>query len=267
MSSNKMSIECRVCGGASAFHFSAMILNKYDINYYHCDNCFFLQTEKPFWLNEAYSESINISDTGIMLRNINLSRITTLIIFFFYNKNKIFLDFAGGYGILTRILRDIGFDFYWMDKFSENIVARGFEHKSTKHYELVTAFEALEHFEFPILEIERILELTDTILISTDLTSDEIKKSSDWWYYGLEHGQHISFFNKKTLKSIAEKYHMYLYTNNSSVHLLTRKKINKYLFWLILKLNRLRLSFFISFLLSPRTGSDMNEIIKRLGTK
>jgi hypothetical protein len=93
-----------------------MILNKYDIKYYHCVNCGFLQTEESYWLNEAYDESINISDTGIMSRNIHLSKITTLILYFFFDKNNKFLDFAGGYGIFTRLMRDIGFDFYWSDK-------------------------------------------------------------------------------------------------------------------------------------------------------
>ena len=267
MTSNQQQVQCMICGGASNLHFNAQVLNKHDVNYYHCEDCLFLQTEKPFWLDEAYSESMNLSDTGIMVRNINLSQITTLIVYFFYDKKKSFLDFAGGYGALTRMLRDIGFDFYWMDKFSNNLLARGFEHNSINQYELVTAFEAFEHFEYPLKEIERILELTDSILFSTDLTSEVIPKPTEWWYYGLDHGQHIAFFNKKTLEYIAKKYQLNLYTNNSSVHLLTRKEINKYFFWFVMKLNRLGIFYFIRFFLSSKTGTDMSEIISKLNTK
>ena len=123
-------MNCKICNKKSNYIFNAKILNKYNIEYYHCPNCGFLQTEEPFWLEEAYKESINISDTGIMVRNLYLSKITTLIIYFLFDKNKKFLDYAGGYGIFVRLMRDIGFDFYWYDKYSENLLARGFEYKN-----------------------------------------------------------------------------------------------------------------------------------------
>jgi hypothetical protein len=50
------------------------------------------------------------------------------------------VDCAGGYGILTRLLRDIGVDALWSDPFCQNLMALGFEH-SNEPAELVTAFE------------------------------------------------------------------------------------------------------------------------------
>ncbi len=38
-----------------------------------------------------------------------------------------FLDYAGGYGVFTRLMRDIGFDFYWHDPYTQNLFANGFE--------------------------------------------------------------------------------------------------------------------------------------------
>lgn len=111
-------MQCKICYRDNHSIFNANILNKYDIKYYHCSKCGFVQTEEPYWLGEVYNESINISDTGIMFRNLYLSKISTLIIFVFFNKNKKYLDFAGGYGVFTRLMRDIGFDFYWKDKYS-----------------------------------------------------------------------------------------------------------------------------------------------------
>jgi len=55
-----------------------MILNKYTIDYFHCPNCGFLQTQEPFWLDEAYKDPINISDTGYLSRNIYLSKKLTV---------------------------------------------------------------------------------------------------------------------------------------------------------------------------------------------
>ena len=54
------------------------------IAYDHCARCNFLQTEEPYWLDEAYSESINISDTGYMQRNLNLSKKLTIILRLFF---------------------------------------------------------------------------------------------------------------------------------------------------------------------------------------
>ena len=47
--------------------------------------------------------------------------------YIFFNKNVAYLDVDGGYGMLTRLMRDYGFHFYWTDPYCQNILARGFE--------------------------------------------------------------------------------------------------------------------------------------------
>ena len=257
-------MKCKICNKENSQIFSAKILNKHYIKYYYCTNCGFLQTEEPYWLEEAYSESINISDTGIMSRNLNLAQKSTLIIYFFFNKNKKFLDFAGGYGIFTRLMRDIGFDFYWNDKYSVNLVARGFEYNESNKIELLTSFESFEHFDNPLMEIESMLKISKNILFSTELINSNPPIPNDWWYYGLEHGQHISFYSKKTLEYIAKKYNLNLYSNGRTLHLLTEKNLNNLLFKLIVKMNRLGLFNIVKKLMKPKTIEDMNTIIARI---
>ena len=121
-----MTTVCKICGHEVAKIFEKKILNKYQVGYFQCPNCEFIQTEKPYWLDEAYKDPINASDTGLISRNIYLSRLTSLLIFFFFDKTGCFLDFAGGYGIFTRLMRDIGFDFLWQDPFTTNLFAKGF---------------------------------------------------------------------------------------------------------------------------------------------
>ncbi|XPV70021.1 MAG: class I SAM-dependent methyltransferase [Halarcobacter sp.] len=249
-------MKCKVCETNNDVLFTAKVLKKYDVKYYHCKSCGFLQTEEPYWLEEAYNESINISDTGIMNRNLFLSQSVTNIINVFFNKNDKFLDYAGGYGIFVRLMRDIGFDFYWNDKYSKNLVARKFEFNEKDSYSLLTSFESFEHFDKPILEIEDMLKISKSILFSTELCEDNPPKPDDWRYYGLNHGQHISFYSIKTLKYIAKKYNLNLYSYRSSLHLLTDKKINNYFFSLILKLNRLGLFYFLRKLNNSKTIKD-----------
>lgn len=215
-------MKCKICDNDNDFIFFGKILNKYNIKYYYCSNCGFLQTEEPYWLEESYAESINITDTGILQRNISLSKIVSVLIYFLFNKNKKFLDYAGGYGIFTRLLRDIGFDFYWYDPYCKNLVSRGFEYNN-EDIELMTTFETFEHFDNPMIEIEKMLTITKNIIFTTEILQDPIPKPENWWYYGLEHGQHISFYSIKTLEYIAKKYNLKFYTNNYNLHIFTNK--------------------------------------------
>ncbi len=118
---------CKICNQKAKQIFTAHVLNKYDISYFYCEHCGFLQTEEPYWLDEAYKDSINISDTGYIQRNILLSEKLTVLLSLFFDKNGKFLDYAGGYGVFVRMMRDVGFDFYWDDKYTTNLFARGFE--------------------------------------------------------------------------------------------------------------------------------------------
>lgn len=55
-------MKCKICDNKTYNIFSAKILNKNNIKYYYCDYCGFLQTEEPYWLKEAYNNSISITD-------------------------------------------------------------------------------------------------------------------------------------------------------------------------------------------------------------
>lgn len=257
--------ECRICNKSNELIFTANIINKYKIGYFHCSNCKFLQTEKPYWLEEVYKESINVSDTGIIRRNIRLANITSLLLFFLFNKNGKFIDYAGGYGIFTRLMRDIGFDFYYNDPYTTNLVARGFEadNEIIEQVNLITSFESFEHFENPIIEIEKMLKISKNILFSTTLLPDPIPKPEEWWYFGLEHGQHVSIYSIETLRFIANKYNLNLLSNGIDTHLLTEKNINPIVFKIILKLHRLRLYHLVKRKMRSLTISDMELMIQQ----
>jgi hypothetical protein len=254
-------MKCKICDQDNNKIFNAKILNKYDVEYFHCSNCGFLQTEEPYWLEEAYTESINVSDTGIMSRNLSLSQLSTLIIYFFFNRNAKFLDYAGGYGIFVRLMRDIGFDFYWYDKYSENLLARGFEYKNGGGIELITSFESFEHFDKPVDELESMLKISKNILFSTELLPNPIPKPAEWWYYGLDHGQHISFYSQKTFKYLAKKYSLN-YINLGGMHFLTEKKISN-LQLKVLKLSKFGLHKLLQKGLKSKTWEDYLRMSER----
>lgn len=224
---------CKICSKDSELFSQAEILNKYKIRYYKCPNCGFIQTEEPHWLEEAYSEAINRSDIGLLSRNIDLSKATKAILFLLFDKNKKFLDYGAGYGVFVRFMRDFGFDFYWMDKYSDNIFAKDFEAKHLDKFELLTAFEVFEHLVNPVEEVETMLKFSDNILFSTFLIPPRTPKPGEWWYYALDHGQHIALYSKKSLETLAEKFGLNFYTNGKNLHLFSKKKRNNFVFKVI----------------------------------
>ena len=237
---NKGDKICPICNSAASKEmFSAIVRGHYLARYRFCGQCGLLFVESPEWLEEAYKVPINISDTGIMARNLELSRITSVILYFLFNKGGKFLDYAGGYGIFTRLMRDIGFDFYWYDPYSANLMARGFEFvDGMSGFELLTCFEVFEHLREPMKEIEKMFGFSDSILCTTTLLPANIPNPDDWAYYGLEHGQHISFYSFATMKFMAKAFSCNLYSNGATIHIFTRRSINPRLFNLLLKSSR-----------------------------
>lgn len=256
-------INCKICNSHSKFIFKAKLLKKYDVSYFQCSSCGFVQTETPYWLEEAYSNPMNLTDTGIMLRNNSSSKIVTSLIFLFFDRKKKMLDYAGGYGVFTRLMRDIGFDFYWTDPYTKNLLSRGFENNQNHEYGLVTTFECFEHLENPIVEIEKILKISKNVVFSTVLIPEPTPNPDYWWYYGLEHGQHIAFYTKKGLTFIANKYNINYY-NIGNIHFFSEKKIT-YFGSVFFKFKYAKhilflLYYFFLLFIKPRTVSDMNAL-------
>lgn len=79
-------MHCKICNQENPPIFSATVLNKYNIEYFYCKKCKFLQTQEPYWLDEAYTESINFSDTGYIKRNTNLSYKLMILLILFFDK-------------------------------------------------------------------------------------------------------------------------------------------------------------------------------------
>jgi hypothetical protein len=228
-------MSCKICNGNVGTFSRARLLNKYDVEFYRCSSCGYICTEEPYWLEEAYSSAITGSDLGLVRRNSRLAEITRVLLTVFLNTRGTFLDFAGGYGLFVRMMRDSGFDFKWYDRYCTNLFASGFaaDFDDDKNYELVTAFEVFEHLVDPVSGLEELLKHSKNIIFTTDLLPESAPKPEEWWYYGLEHGQHVSFYTRKSLQFLAESKGLNFYTNGATVHLMTEKKLPAALFFLL----------------------------------
>lgn len=220
----------KITGGPTKFLFAAKVLGKYDVKYFQCEQTGFIQTEDPYWLDEAYSSAIATLDLGLMMRNENMCRDVERIISRDFDPDGKFLDYAGGYGIFTRLMRDRGFDFYHTDKYCENIFAQHFDLKDcglNDGFELLTAFEVFEHLVSPLEEVEHLLNYSNTILFSTEMVPPGTNmEPNSWWYFVPEIGQHIAFYTEESLRYIAQKFGCNFFTNGSNLHLITKRQFD-----------------------------------------
>jgi len=225
--------KCKICGEQNFKIFEAIVLKKSIVNYYKCKSCEFVQTDEPFWLNEAYSSAITSQDIGLINRNIIFAPLVAKLISLFFGSEVKFLDYGGGYGMFVRLMRDRGYDFKRFDTYCENLFAKGFDSKDDERFGLITAIEVFEHLVNPMEDIKSMLKKSSNIFFTTELQPKTFNKVDDWWYVMPETGQHISLYSIKTLQYIARVNNLNLYTNGATYHLLTKKKISLIIFKLV----------------------------------
>ena len=68
-------MKCKICNSDTELKFSHIVLRKYNVKYYNCPDCSFMFTENPYWIEEAYNKPINLSDTGMLDRNLYFRKV------------------------------------------------------------------------------------------------------------------------------------------------------------------------------------------------
>lgn len=224
-------MKCKICSIDAAEWFKEKIMNRHMISYFYCKNCGFLQTEEPYWLDEVYQDPVSIYDTGAAQRNITVAKkLSALLIIMFYGKGT-YVDYAGGFGLLTRLMRDRGFDYYWNDKYAENLFSRGFEFEElgeNNKKTALTAVECFEHLPDPLSSVKAMFAISDTLIFTTELLAEPPPAPKDWWYYALPRGGHISFYSKRTLNHLASVFEARYY-KVGNFHVLSKKPIPAFL--------------------------------------
>ena len=219
--------SCYICGAEQEPLFTLRVLHKYDVEYFSCRDCGYVRTEHPYWLEESYASAIAATDTGIMERNLSFAARLSCILFFCLRSKGPFVDVAGGYGILTRLMRDNGFDYYWDDKYCANLVARGFEAGNIDPpFAAMSAFEVIEHSINPVEFVEDVVRRyqCSTFVFSTETYSDNVAPPRDWWYLSADTGQHVSLFHKRTLVKLSERLNLRFYSSHG-LHIFTKEPL------------------------------------------
>lgn len=222
-----MIAQCKICGGDCHLFDERIVRRKYSAIYAKCKVCEFVFVTNPDWLKEAYAEPINRTDTGYISRNQSLARKVATFLRLVPERGNAVCDYGGGYGIVVRMLRDRGVNAWLWEPYTQNLFAPGFSlAKLDEHapWGLITAFEVMEHLEDPMEAASQLLKLTDTFYFSTELQPSGFRKGSDWYYLGLDHGQHVSLFSKRSIEKMAGRLGANYHTDGAGLHLITRRR-------------------------------------------
>jgi hypothetical protein len=196
-------LACRLCAHAPLEPTCVQrVLGRYDVRYFHCQSCDLMQTEPPYWLDEAYQSSA--LDTGAIQRTQNNADLTRAVATLLnVRPGEPCLDFGAGPGILVRALRDCGLRLSLARSIRRRTSSQqGFESTTDECYRLVTAFEVWEHLPDVAPALETFFAPRhDFLLISTFLHRGGHRDK--WWYYVPEGGQHVAFFSAKTMAYVA----------------------------------------------------------------
>jgi ADP-heptose:LPS heptosyltransferase len=214
------SIACRYCGAATRRIFTARVLKRYDVAYYQCPSCRLVQTEEPYWLEEAYKNPIGELDTWQLERSLYASVAVQSLLPQLGIEHPRVLDYGAGYGMLVRLLRNAGIEAYWSDRYAPNLFAQGCQWDGTP-VDLVTCFEVAEHFVEPAIEFDELLSRGRTVLLSTVLLPDPPPPPDAWEYYALDGGQHVALYTLDTLRAIARRFGVQLWSNGHNLHVLS----------------------------------------------
>jgi hypothetical protein len=260
--------SCKICGSTTYVTHHGVLLGRHDVAYHMCPECEYCCTDEPFWLEEAYSDAIDATDTGLVQRNLTWARWLRVMLPRLFPDGP-YVDWAGGCGMMVRLMRDAGFAFYWQDRYAHNLLSRGFDWESHSDQvpALVTAIEVLEHTPDPLEFFHEVISGTGTraILFTQELHSGQ-PFDPTWWYLAPVTGQHISFFSDLTLQKVADRLGMHLWSS-PPVHLLTFEPFNAGRYRPAARTSKLvnlaaRVPGLLSRSPAPLTQSDHEQIVR-----
>ncbi|APV52292.1 hypothetical protein BWI17_04755 [Betaproteobacteria bacterium GR16-43] len=128
------------------------------------------------------------------------------------------LDFGGGNGLLSRLLREAG----WQSTSYDPFVDRDVSLATLGRFDLITAFEVFEHVpdvQQLMASVASLLAPDGVVLFSTMASDGHLHAGQriDWWYAAPRNG-HISLYSRKSLDILAEQQGLKFGSFNEGFH-------------------------------------------------
>ncbi|MDC1383488.1 class I SAM-dependent methyltransferase [Candidatus Puniceispirillum sp.] len=174
-------------------------------------------TEKEFSEQVYNEEYLSVDPDYVVKRPVNSFNLLEKL--FPINTHSInHLDYGGGNGYLSKLLREHGWKSKSFDPFLDNKMSI----KKLGKFNLITAFEVFEHVpntDLLLKNLSKLMHLDSVIIFSTLVSDGHIKLNGrlDWWYASPRNG-HISLYSKASLTKLASKFELKFGSFNENVH-------------------------------------------------
>lgn len=197
------------------------------VELHRCTFCGLFEFPDPDWLEQAYADPVSEIDIGLPARCFYVARTAEAIIRAQHLGASRHLDYGGGYGLLTRLMRDQGVDMRHHDPFAKNLFAQGFEGDPGEEYGCVTMVEVLEHLTEPLALLQSFSANARMVIVSTQLVPEGLSDLSDWWYLIPDLGQHITFYTPRALTELASRTGYQVSSDGAGIHVFHREPLER----------------------------------------
>jgi hypothetical protein len=226
---------CKVCR-AEALPFDLLDFNKScegfvlgaaanPVVYRRCSGCRFVFTDffddftSEMWRKFVYNEEYGRVDPDYkhVRPRINAHLLKTFL--WGRKHTTIGLDYGGGNGKTSELMRARGWTFDSFDPFGQTLM----DQSHLGHYNFSSAIEVFEHTPDPVGTLGEILSKMDPnrmmILISTVLTDGVVSDNSGlgWWYAAPRNG-HVSLYSRKSLEKLGARFELQCLSVGSGPH-------------------------------------------------
>jgi 2-polyprenyl-6-hydroxyphenyl methylase/3-demethylubiquinone-9 3-methyltransferase len=227
--------RCKCCGGL-AFAYGVVDFHKncetrrrivlgisgVPIYYHRCTVCRFIFTAAfdEFTTEDfqryIYNEEYPLVDPDY-LETRPRDNAAILSSLFSLSKPRRILDYGGGNGVLSGLLRAAGFALVeTYDPFVQQFSAR-----PTDRFDCIVCFEVLEHAIDParaIAEMSELLADSGVIIFSTLLQPVDIDRQGLSWWYASPRNGHVSLFSRMSLETLVQPQGLRLGSFNEGLH-------------------------------------------------
>lgn len=261
---------CPVCRGESDLVLQYTVLDQYLARLHQCHGCGFAWVLDPTWLEESFGVELNSLDLGSVDRcGVVLDFVEVLV-----RREKIsngtFVDWGGGYGLMTRMARDRGLDFRNFDPYVRPLFAGPAQLKAMESADLVVASEIFLHLPDPVASLSELLQSGERVLLTAVVLKGVPER--DWWYLMPSTGQHVAFFTTGSLREMARRTGSTFVTDGRFFHVFSKDKMrlstravirSRSLAYSLAMLNHLRLLVLRALGRNPsRTPGDQQMMLR-----
>jgi SAM-dependent methyltransferase len=213
---------CPLCSNTNSYIYSKNPLQR---NYIHCKDCYLIFVDSEFSLSLReqklrYDHHENNIENKGYIRFLNQAIQPAIP---YLASRGVGLDYGSGPNskirgsVLSRLLEARGYSMSNYDPIYQSSLDRD------RKYDFIFSTEVWEHFTQPaesIYDIVKLLKDSGFLVVMTTAWNEELDFSK--WYYAKD-DTHVSFYHKRTMDWVGEKYNLKLLENLSEAVWIFRK--------------------------------------------